>query len=46
MQVIEWLPSALVGAWFLGFGILKLYGLAAGIEGGARAPFSRRLCGT
>ena len=41
----DWLPYAVVGGWFLIFGLAKVYGLIAGIEGGAKAPFAKRLCG-
>lgn len=46
ISFVDWFPSALVGATFTLMGIMKLYGLLAGIVGGADKPFITRLCGT
>jgi hypothetical protein len=43
---IDWLPPALVGGTFTIFGLLKVYGLATGIQGGGCKPLGQRLCGT
>jgi hypothetical protein len=43
---IEWFPQALVGTTFTLLGLVKVYGLARGIEGGGGKPLGRRLCGT
>jgi hypothetical protein len=40
-----WVPLV-VGMSFTTLALLKLYGLAHGIVGGARVSFKRRLCGT
>jgi hypothetical protein len=40
-----WFPLAAVGGCFTLMGLLKLYGLARGIEGGRDKPFAQRLCG-
>jgi hypothetical protein len=42
----QWLPPALVGAFFTAVGVLKLYGLRRGGVGGRRKPIAQRLCGT
>lgn len=45
----NWLSFAVnvaVGAWFVILGSLKVSGLIAGIEGGNKVPFARRLCAT
>jgi hypothetical protein len=41
-----WFPPALVGITFTLLGLIKLYGLLRGIEGGGGKPFTQRLCGT
>jgi hypothetical protein len=41
-----WFPPALVGGMFTLVGVLKLYGLARGVVGGADKPLATRLCGT
>ncbi len=40
-----WIPL-LIGVLFTGLALLKFYGLARGIVGGARKPVRERLCGT
>jgi len=42
----DWLPALLVGLTFTSLGVLKLYGLARGIEGGPGKPWLTRLRGT
>ena len=42
----ELAPPLAVGVMFTGFGLVKVYGLLKGIEGGARAPLRKRFCGT
>jgi hypothetical protein len=44
--LFEWFPPALVGTIFTLVGVLKLYGLVRGIEGGQGKPIGQRLCGT
>jgi hypothetical protein len=46
MQFLEAAPQLLVGFTFTTLACLKFYGLARGIEGGARKPLRVRLCGT
>ena len=46
MDWVSFFVLGFVGGMFLVFGVLKTYGVIAGIDGGARAPFARRLCGT
>jgi len=43
---VSFVVNGSVGAWFLFLGLLKMYGLIAGIEGGSKASFGRRLCAT
>jgi hypothetical protein len=45
MRFDDWSPLAVVGGTFFLLGCLKLYGLLVGIEGGAKVPFSQKLCG-
>lgn len=45
-RVAEILPPLLVGLTFTLFALVKFYGLARGIVGGARKPAVQRLCGT
>jgi hypothetical protein len=45
-EFFSWFPQALVGTLLTLMGLLKLFGLAYGIEGGQGRPLSRRLCGT
>jgi len=42
----DWFPALFVGIFFTAFGLLKLYGLSRGIEGGAGKPFRQKLLGT
>lgn len=42
----EWLPLATSGATFTLLGLLKLYGLSKGIQGGGCKPWSQRVCGS
>jgi hypothetical protein len=46
VSLFDWLPQLLVGCTFAMLGLLKLYGVHRGIEGGGRKPFVQRLCGT
>jgi hypothetical protein len=46
MSTFDTICIALVGALFTSLGLLKVYGLAEGIEGGAGRPVKYRLCGT
>ncbi|MDB2686818.1 hypothetical protein N9Y42_06360 [Mariniblastus sp.] len=46
LTFFDWFPLTLLGLTFTFLGCVKLYGIARGIEGGARKPFSERLCGT
>ena len=41
----DWLPPAFVGGLFTRFGLLKVYGLATGVQGGGCKPRGRWLCG-
>jgi len=43
---LESFPPMLVGVTFTVVAILKFYGLARGIEGGAGKPLPVRLCGS
>jgi hypothetical protein len=45
-EFFNWFPQALVGTVFIVFGLLKVYGLVYGIEGGQGKPLGTRLCGT
>lgn len=46
MSYSDWLPPAVVGGTFTLLGLLKLFGLAAGIRGGGCQPAYQRLCGS
>jgi hypothetical protein len=46
MDLANWLPSLVMGLLFTTIGILKIYGLVYGIEGGGRKPLKQRMCGT
>ena len=46
ISIADWLPPAVVGTTFTLLGVLKLYGLARGVVGGANKPFITKLCGT
>jgi hypothetical protein len=46
IEIQQWLPFAAVGISFTILGVLKVYGLCRGIEGGVEKPLSDRLCGT
>lgn len=46
IALTDWLPEATVGVTFTLFGCIKLWGLKQGIVGGAKKPFTQRLCGT
>ena len=40
------LPYAAVGGTFTCFGLLKVYGFAMGVQGGACKPIGQRVCGS
>jgi hypothetical protein len=42
----EWFPLVMAGVPFTFLGLLKLYGLRRGIEGGGSKPWTQQLCGT
>jgi hypothetical protein len=42
----DWLPPAFVGGLFTTLGVLKVYGLARGIQGGGGKPLAQRACGS
>lgn len=42
----DWFPPATVGGMFTIFGLLKVYGLFRGIEGGGCKPLTERVCGS
>ncbi len=42
----DWLPPALAGAVFTTLGLLKVYGLTRGIQGGGCKPAAQRACGS
>lgn len=45
-SLADWLPALIVGATFTLVGCLKIYGLWAGVVGGAEKPFANQLCGS
>lgn len=45
-EISDWLPPAVVGGTFTTLGLLKVYGLARGIQGGGCKPLRERLCGS
>jgi hypothetical protein len=42
----DWFPAACVGSLFTLFGLLKVYGLANGIQGGGCKPLGQKVCGS
>lgn len=42
----DWLPTLVIGVFFTGFGLLKVYGFRRGIVGGGCKPLGTRLCGS
>ena len=44
--VFDWLVPAMIGVLFTLLGLLKLYGMRCGIEGGRDKTLGRQLCGT
>ncbi len=46
VSLAEWLPYALVGGIFTLFGLLKLYGVWRGINGGRDKSLFEYACGT
>ncbi|MBI3272288.1 MAG: hypothetical protein HYZ53_25075 [Planctomycetes bacterium] len=46
MDLSEILPPLTVGLTFTGLACAKFYGLARGLQGGARVPLAQKLCGT
>jgi hypothetical protein len=46
IPLADWLIPAVIGATFTLIGVLKLYGLATSVVGGADKPFVTKLCGT
>lgn len=43
---VDWFPPAMVGGMFAVFGLLKVYGLFRGIQGGGGKPLAERVCGS
>jgi hypothetical protein len=46
LAISDWLPIACVGGLFTVLGLLKVYGLATGIQGGGCKPLGQRVCGS
>lgn len=46
IPISDWLPLVCVGGTFTLLGLLKVYGLSKGIQGGRCKPYGQRLCGT
>ncbi len=45
-DIVNLLPTLLIGVSCTFIGIAKIYGLAYGIEGGPNKKFSHKLCGS
>lgn len=44
-NIANWLPPLTMAILFTTMGLLKIYGLVYGIEGGGGKPLKQRMCG-